>query len=264
MCIGILETDDSYIWQPQLKKQVAHRLRLETPGLKYMSSQNTLEVLKARLESFPAKFVFVGSGAFHHLSLPLIARCSAKTALNVFIFDQHADLFPSPEGFISCGSWVQEIIKLPGVRRVVIAGVVKEVPNLHEKVVALTARSWRFLFRKKRGYFKELLETNSLYLSIDKDVFAETDTDWGKGKLSVREVIAFLQWCLKHWRLAGADICGETVPRGPWPTLQEQRSIAQNEKINLVLCQVLTQQNSSYPPGYSRNQPTRLYLRPTA
>lgn len=264
MCIGILETDDSYIWQPQLKKQVAHRVRLDLTGIKYMSSQKTLKAIQNRLEAFPAKLVFVGSGAFHHLSLPLIARCSTKTALSVFIFDQHADLFPSPEGFISCGSWVREVIKLPGVRRVVIGGVVKEVPNLHDKVVVLTAQSWQFFFRQQRCYFEELLNTDYIYLSIDKDVFAETDTDWGRGKLSVREVIAFLQWCLKRWILAGADICGETVPRGAWPTLQEQRSIAQNEKINLILCRVLAQQHSSTPHGHSGIQPSHLHLRPTA
>ncbi|MGB9793072.1 MAG: arginase family protein [Thermacetogeniaceae bacterium] len=262
MCIGILETDDSYMWQPQVKRQAAHRLRLDAEGLKCMSSQKTLTVIQNRLETFPARFVFLGSGAFHHLSLPLIARLVEKTPLSVFIFDQHADLFPSPEGFITCGSWVREVIKLPGVRRVVIGGVAEGIPNLDEKVIVLTAQSWQFFFKRRKSYFEELMDTDSLYLSIDKDVFSETNTDWGKGKLSVEEVIAFLQWCLKRWLLVGADVCGETVPRGPWPTLQEQRSIAQNEKINLILCQVLTQQDKSKPHGHSRSQP--VHLRPTA
>lgn len=261
MCVGILETDGTYIWQPRLGKCIDHHLRLDIPGLRCMSSGETLANIEERLKTFPAKLVYMGSGAFHHLSLPLIARYTAKRPLSVLVLDRHADIFSAPKGFVSCGSWIRELIKLPGVRRVVICGVMGKVPNIPEKVVVLSAQSWRFLFMREKSYFEELLGTSDIYLSVDKDVFAEINTDWGTGELSVKEVIPFLRWCLGHRLLIGADVCGEVVPRNLWPTLEERKLIAQNEKINIILYRMLMQLQ---PHERSGSQSGRFRLRPIA
>ncbi len=264
MCVGLLETDDTYVWQPRLERRAECRLRLDISGLRCMSSQETLAMVDERLKTFPAKLVFMGSGAFHHLALPLIARQAAKRPLSVLILDRHLDFFPVPEGFVSCGSWIREVAKLPAVRRVVVIGIVGKTPSLPAKVVALTAQSWRFLFTRTKGYFEALLCTGDIYLSVDKDVFAAAITDWGTGELSVAEVLAFLRWCMARRRLVGVDVCGEVVPRGLWPTVEERKLIARNERINLTLCRFLRHRSHLLPHGNDGNHRGRFQLRPTA
>ncbi|AEG14638.1 hypothetical protein Desku_1049 [Desulfofundulus kuznetsovii DSM 6115] len=236
MRVGLLETDETFVWQPRLARRAECRLRLDISGLRCMSSRETLAIVAERLKTFPAKLVFMGSGTFHHLALPLIARQATKGPLNVLIFDRHLDCFSVPEGFVSCGSWIQEVVKLPAVRRVVVIGIAGKILSLPAKVFALTAQSWRSMFTRAKNYFEALLSPGNIYLSIDKDVFSTITTDWGAGEVSVGEVFAFLRWCVARRRLVGVDVCGELVPRGLWPTVEERKLIARNERINLALC----------------------------
>ncbi len=139
MQVGLLETDETLVWQPRLARRGEYRLRLDISGLRCMSTRETLATVAERLKTFPAKLVFMGSGAFHHLALPLIARQAAKGPLDVLILDRHLDCFSVPEGFVSCGSWIREVVRLPAVRRVVVIGIAGKTLSLPSKVVALTA-----------------------------------------------------------------------------------------------------------------------------
>lgn len=243
MRVGFLETDETLVWQPRLANCVEYQLRLDISGLRCMSSRKTLAAVAKRLKTFPAELVFMGSSAFHHVALPLIARQAAKGLLSVLIFDRHLDCFSAPEGFVSCGSWIREVVKLPAVRRVVVIGISEKTFTLPPKVVALTAQIWRSLFFRAKGYFERLLFTDDIYLSIDKDVFTTALTDWGAGELSVAEVFVFLRWCMARRRLVGVDVCGELVPRGLWPTIEERKLIARNERINLAFCRFFNHRN---------------------
>lgn len=111
----------------------------------------------------------------------------------MLILDRHLDYFSVPEGFVSCGSWIREVVRLPAVRRVVVIGIAGKMLSLPAKVVALTAQSWRSMFARAKGYFEALLCTGDIYLSVDKDVFTTAITDWGAGELPVAEVFAFLR-----------------------------------------------------------------------
>lgn len=235
MRVGLLETDETPIWQPHLACRAEYRLKLNVPGLRYMSPRETLAIVSKQLKTLPAELVFMGSGAFHHLALLLIARQATKGPLNVVVFDRHLDCFSAPEGFVSCGSWIREAVKLPSVRRIVVIGVTENTLSL-PKVYAFTVQLWRSVFTHARSYFETLLTPGSIYLSIDKDVLSSATTDWGSGELSVGELFAFLRWCVTHRRVVGVDVCGEYVPRDLWPTTEERKLIAHNERINLALC----------------------------
>jgi arginase family enzyme len=263
MRVGLLETDETLVWQPRLVRRAECRLRLDIPGLRLMSSRETLATVAERLKTFPAKLVFMGSGAFHHLALPLIARQAAKGPLSVLVFDRHPDCFSAPEGFVSCGSWIREAVKLPAVRRVVVIGTGKKTFSLPPKVVALTAPVWRSLFFGAKDHFEEFLNTGDIYLSIDKDVFTTALTDWGAGELSVAEVFAFLRWCMARRRLVGVDVSGELVPRGLWPAVEERKLIARNERINLAFCRFFSNRNRLLPRGHDKECLDRFPVRPT-
>ncbi|MGB9804127.1 arginase family protein [Desulfofundulus sp.] len=261
MRVGLLETDETFVWQPRLARRVECRLRLDMPGLRCMSSLETLAVVSERLKNFPANFVFMGSGAFHHLALPLIVRQAAKGPLNVLIFDRHLDYFSVSKGFVSCGSWIREVVKLPGVRRVVVIGIDEKTvslpASLPPKVLVLTAQAWRSMFPRagnNRSYWDAVLSAGNIYLSIDKDVFSTVATDWGAGELPVGEVLTFLRWCVARRRLVGVDVCGEFVPRGPWPTLEERKLIAHNERINLALYWFFQTSKPFVAPGVGRQR----------
>ncbi len=79
-----------------------------------------------------------------------------------------------------------------------------------------------------------------LYVSIDKDVLAEAETDWGSGELCLGRLLELLAWLRQHALVVGADVSGELVPRGPWPTVTELAQIRKNEEVNLALARTLT------------------------
>ncbi len=229
----LIETGKSFVWQKRLAGCAGGTLHLDRSGYKCMSSKEVLASLAARLESFSADLVYLGSGDYHHLALPLIVKKARLGPLSVLVFDQHLDCFAAPEGYVTCGSWIREAVKIPGVQQVVVAGVSEKNQTAPLKVTVLSAAEWLRCWRWPR-WWESLLPGGNLYISIDKDVFAAAFTDWGIGRLPLGQVFAFLRRCLAGRRLVGADICGELVPRGPWPTWEEARIIARQEKINLA------------------------------
>ncbi|WP_027357323.1 arginase family protein [Desulfofundulus thermocisternus] len=249
MRVGILETDETFAWQPLLAREADCRLRVDMRGLRYMSSRETLDLLAGRLKNFPAELVFLGSGNYHHLALPLIIRRAAGGPLQVLVFDRHLDCFPSAQGYVSCGSWIRELVKLPAVQRVVVIGVAGKLPPLPAGVLVITPGMWRSMLARRKNCWEALLGPAGVYVSIDKDVFSAPATDWGAGEMTVNEVFAFLRWCLEHRRVVGMDVCGELTPRGPWPAVEERKLIAHHEKINLALCRLL-----KHAAGISRRE----------
>lgn len=182
--------------------------------------------------------VFLGSGDFHHLSLPLIARAAAaRPGLRVVVLDNHPDNMRYPFG-VHCGSWVSHVAALPGVAGVDVAGITSaDIGNGHAWENRLTPllrgrlRYWHVgvragwsrrlgLGRALRGFADADTLVAALaaalrdggaavYLSIDKDVFAPhvVHTNWDQGVFEPRHaetVIGALAG-----RLAGSDITGE-------------------------------------------------------
>lgn len=186
--------------------------------------------------------VFIGSGDFHHLSLPLIARAAARhPGLHVVVLDNHPDNMRYPFG-VHCGSWVSHVAALPGVAGVDVAGITSaDIGTWHAWENRL-APLWRGRLRywhlqRPRGpdtrwarraglggAFTAGADADALlgmllpalqrqagpvYLSIDKDVFAPAvvHTNWDQGVFERRHAEAVI--AALAGRLVGSDVTGE-------------------------------------------------------
>jgi hypothetical protein len=181
--------------------------------------------------------VFTGSGDFHHLSWPLIARLPSPAPFQVVVLDNHPDNMRFPLG-VHCGSWVRKVAMLPNVSHVHVLGITSsDIGAVHawENYLAplrcgkLTCWSigvdtgWarRFgLARAFRGFdtpeamvdaFVEAQRGQRMpsYLSIDKDVFAAdvARTNWDQGRLQLPHAQALIGSLDRG--LVGSDINGE-------------------------------------------------------
>jgi hypothetical protein len=190
-------------------------------------------------ESLPASCgtVFTGSGDFHHLSWPLIARQQTTTPFQVVVLDNHPDNMRFPFG-VHCGSWVRKVAMLPQVSHVHVLGITShDIGARHAWENYLTP-----LLRGRLSYwsigvdtgwsrrlglahafhnfdsaqamvdaFVQAQRAQSLptYLSIDKDVFSAqvARTNWDQGQLQLVHAQALIA-SLQHG-LVGSDINGE-------------------------------------------------------
>ncbi|MEO7071629.1 MAG: arginase family protein [Rhodanobacter sp.] len=191
-------------------------------------------------ELLPSEYgtVFMGSGDFHHLSWPLIARLrQARTPFQVVVLDNHPDNMRFPFG-VHCGSWVRKVALLPQVSHVHVLGITSSdiaAGHAWENYLAPLRRNkltcWSVgvdtgwsrrlgLGHAFRDFdnaaamveaFIALQRTQLMpsYLSIDKDVFAPevAQTNWDQGCLLVEHASALIG-CLSNG-LVGSDINGE-------------------------------------------------------
>ena len=190
-------------------------------------------------ELLPAEYgtVFLGSGDFHHLSWPLIARLPREQSFQVVVLDNHPDNMRFPFG-VHCGSWVRKVALLPQVSHVHVLGITSAdiggghawenylTPLLRGKlsywsIGVDTGWSRRLgLSHAFRGFdtpdamvdaFVDLQRTQTMpsYLSIDKDAFSPdvAHTNWDQGRLLTRHALSMID-NLRHG-LVGSDINGE-------------------------------------------------------
>ncbi|HEV2680646.1 MAG TPA: hypothetical protein VGV14_09105 [Rhodanobacter sp.] len=190
-------------------------------------------------ELLPASYgtVFMGSGDFHHLSWPLIARLAAPEPFQVVVLDNHPDNMRFPFG-VHCGSWVRKVAALPQVSHVHVLGITSsDIGGGHawENYLTPLRRGklsyWSIgvdtgwsrrlgLAHAFRGFdtpdamvdaFVESQRTQrvSSYLSIDKDAFSPevAHTNWDQGRLLTGHALALID-SLRHG-LVGSDINGE-------------------------------------------------------
>ena len=192
--------------------------------------------LDARLPSEHGT-AFIGSGDFHHLSWPLIARQSGSAPFDVVVFDNHPDNMRFPFG-VHCGSWVRRVAALPQVRHVHVLGITShDIGAAHAWENYLTplrrgrltywcvdvdvgwaarlglAAAFR-RFDDTAALLDRFLDeargaTHPVYLSIDKDVLDPRDarTNWDQGRLRADELCAAIDALAP--RLVGSEVTGE-------------------------------------------------------
>ena len=210
-------------------------------ALRYGCTRRTLAQHWARITPLlpPALGpVFLGSGDFHHLSLPLIARAAAAhPGLRVLVLDNHPDNMRYPFG-VHCGSWVSHVAALPGVAHVDVAGITSgDIAGAHawENRLAPLLRGrlayWsmgvdiRWASRVGLGAafhgfdgaehlvsklaHEMSASSGPVYLSIDKDVFSPdvVRTNWDQGVLQAQHAAALI--ATLAGRLVGCDVTGE-------------------------------------------------------
>ncbi|MDN5347910.1 MAG: hypothetical protein PWP65_1474 [Clostridia bacterium] len=225
----MVHVDGTLVWQSHLRGLSDCQLKLDGRGLKFLSPLDLFERAGEQLAKLPAGLTFLGSGSFHHLSYHLIKR-HADQPITLIVFDSHADFYPAPEGYVSCGSWLAKVMDLAAVQKVILIGKAEGIP-LSPKVLPVSYPPDLSL--------AGLIPVRRIYVSIDKDVLKEAATDWGRGPIPLPYLLGCLNWLRHRYELVGADVCGELVPRSIWPDANELRQIKINERINLGIYRAL-------------------------
>ncbi|MFO1504590.1 MAG: hypothetical protein U1F39_12360 [Steroidobacteraceae bacterium] len=194
--------------------------------------------LDAALGTFPG-VVFLGSGDFHHVSLPLIQRAARRGPLEVVVLDNHPDNMRWLGG-IHCGSWVRHVARLAAVRHVHVLGItsadisrarlwenylsplwrgkltywsVGQPPSLLHRLANLAAfRNFDSPAELCEAFAAEQARNQAgvpVYLSIDKDVLSPSlvTCNWDQGCFDESHVHAVLS--ALQGRVIGCDITGE-------------------------------------------------------
>lgn len=242
--ISVVHTDDSLRWQSRLLASSTRQVCVAAAGLKYLCDHQRFAEVGEMMSGLPPGVVFLGGSSFHHLSYHLIRRCASQP-LGVVVFDQHSDLMSAPPGYVSCGSWLRELVKLPTVRQVLIIGSdpaeagadweerLRDDAAVRDKVRWATPR----LARRELSDFCS--SVSRLYVTIDKDVLAGAATDWGQGSMSISSLLSLLRKICASAVLVGADVCGEAPLSLPWPSVAEFAQVRRNEDINVAISQML-------------------------
>ena len=222
-------------------------LRDQEERIRFACKKPELRSLGARIDGLlPSRdaAVFLGSGDFHHVTLPLIERLREK--VEVVVFDNHPDNMRYPFG-IHCGSWVSHVSRLPCVTRVHVAGITSpDVEGFHvaenrlaplregKVVYWCVGRDLRWLrrcgVRASRSFqsagamlaaFSEAIAASDdrLYLSVDKDVLAQdvVRTNWDQGVLQLVELTSTIRAMAA--RVVASDVTGDVSVyryRGWW------------------------------------------------
>jgi hypothetical protein len=209
-------------------------------ALRFGCSLRTLERFDRVLEDLlPDRqaTAMLGSGDFHHLSLPLIARAAATAPFQVVVLDNHPDNMRYPLG-VHCGSWVRRAAWLPQVSHVHVVGIGSDdIGRAHAwENYRAPLRCGRLSYwsvgvdvawagRAGLGHAfhgfdaaadlvdafcgHQLTRPQPTYLSIDKDVFAQdvARTNWDQGELRLEHALAIIGSL--RGGLVGSDITGE-------------------------------------------------------
>lgn len=200
-----------------------------------LSTFNTLrEHLAAR---WPEQHgtVLMGSGDYHHVSWLLIERIKMREPFDVVVLDNHPDNMLFPFG-VHCGSWVRKVALLPQVRHVHVLGICSQDissaaawQNYKQPLEAGKLSYWCCgvdvswaVSKGLAGAFHRFedpsvlvrsfcaqLQSQQVYLSIDKDVFAPevVRTNWDQGRMSLEDARVLIDTL--SGRLIGSDITGE-------------------------------------------------------
>ncbi|QWF17536.1 hypothetical protein [Lysobacter capsici] len=182
--------------------------------------------------------VFLGSGDFHHLSLPLIERAvRARRRVQVVVFDNHPDNMRFPFA-VHCGSWVARVAALPQVARVHVVGITSAdigwahawenrlAPLYRRRLcywstavsvawarpfgLAPSIRSFASVDSLLAAFLDEMSSGDDpVYLSIDKDVLRAQDamTNWDQGRMRADAMLAAI--AALRPRLIGSDVTGD-------------------------------------------------------
>lgn len=195
-----------------------------------------LNLLQNNPSDFKTLF-FLGSGDFHHLSLPLIQLHADKKSFQLIILDNHPDNMRYLFG-VHCGSWVSFAAKLPFISHIHVVGMTSSdisfshlwenrIKPLYSGKLTYWCKGidtkWIDKIGLKKAYrsfttVDELIEqflaeqstqSDPIYLSIDKDVLSTEviQTNWDQGDLSKQSFFTLLR-SLKD-RVFCADVTGE-------------------------------------------------------
>ena len=211
-------------------------------SIRFACSSGTLKKFAARLEGLmPTEHgcVFLGSGDYHHLTLPLLKRLIKKSPgrrIDLLLCDNHPDNMRYLFG-IHCGSWVYHAARLEAVRHIHVLGISSGDiglahcwenhlwPLLKKKLTYWSVGrkpSWLELpglagchknFKNPDQLMEKFLpqaaKLRNIYLSIDKDVLRPeaVRTNWDQGTFEAGHLEALIKD--RAGNILAADITGD-------------------------------------------------------
>lgn len=210
---GIYESQDFY-----LSEQYSMLDLKQLEGCNcYCDSDAILEIRRQTEEYQNCRIRFLDSGNYHYVSRILSGRMEKQYIL--IVLDHHTDMqMPAFGGLLSCGGWIRDALEndvnLSGVW---IAGPVKEelLPLQEEFSGKLHCLAEEDLQSSEclADFWETIPGDIDLYLSIDKDIFAEEEVkcNWSQGTLWMSDLKMVLPGFLRVRReqVRFIDICGE-------------------------------------------------------
>ena len=247
MYVCLLNTDATLLRQKRLLSAGDTLVDLSrVRNLRFMSPERVLEKLSLKLSRIPVGLSFLGSGDFHHLTLLFLRKLSVSFTL--VVLDWHLDINTAPSGFITCGSWLREALRLPCVEEVYALGVQEEAPPKIEGHLSSAAEMNKLKIYTSKAFLpaiRELLEKvrgRRVYISLDKDVLAPPFvwTTWDQGELHPGRLLYLLKSLKICARVIGVDVCGEYTPASVIPSPSDLAKMQANEAFNLSLLKLFT------------------------
>jgi arginase family enzyme len=200
--------------------------------LQFYADRRGIRISSDRLRPHMAEsqvLSLLGSGDFHHLTLPILEQI--LTPFMLVIFDNHQDCsFLIPK--YHCGNWMYHAARLPQCKKILHIGATEHYGILrrHLGPARLTKENKLFTLSGPEcisphglAAFRDLLkEQNSdnlpIYLSIDKDVLKrdESPGNWDNGVMSTVQLSRMIECLSGSYSIIGADITGEMDDHSPW------------------------------------------------
>lgn len=190
----------------------------EISEVRFMCPLYKLDELDGLVPRGQRLIAFLGGGEYHHFSLLFLRRISLPFVL--LLFDKHFDgLISKENSFVRCDSWLRFALELDTLYKVLF---ICRADVERGKLRFLPPDPFKLL---------RAIKGKRVYISIDKDILDIPLTRWGKGWLSLSELLSLLK-VIPQNKIIGVDICGE-------PDELELWKIPQSESINLALLKAL-------------------------
>lgn len=226
----ILHFDDVYLYQYRLRSLGVEVDLRDLGGIRYLCSKRRLSLLEDKILPYNSFITFIGSGDFHYITYLFLRKID--TPFNLLLIDRHLDYRKTFDGFISCGSWLRDAVRLRYLKNVFYLG--PDGIELEDKVI-----------RFDRRFFRHSNRDLPFYISIDKDILDASylETNWDQGDLTIEELLDTIS-SIPTDRIIGIDICGEPSfnPFNP--------EIKRSEEINLEILRVI--KNGRYKRSLAR------------
>lgn len=234
-------------------------------------SKNAYEKIWGRIEPYGIQGIhYIDSGNYHYITKIITDHITEPFGL--VMYDHHTDMqIPMVPEMMSCGDWAgQALSQNKNLRQLVIVGPPES--DIEQTLEGYSgSQGGRLLTFSAEDLHGDLLENKlklirtdlPLYISIDKDVLGTeyTETNWSQGDMSIygleRLLGVFLggqgeeknsDACrnderyagdIRHSRILGIDICGESQTDIPVPEYLEAEE--KNEKVNIELFRFISE-----------------------
>jgi len=233
--VTLLNFDDVYSRQRRLARMADEWIEMNDIGETnlFCTDRARAEIIRRLSRRKGRGITFIGNGNYHYVTYFFMREI--KEPFSLILFDNHTDakLPEDLSGLLTCGSWVNEAVKLPNVKKVFLIGVdaERELPlrEYRDKIVLWPVSG-------DEGELISAIPTKNVYISIDKDVLDRNfaATNWDHGTMHLRNLLKILRTIIRKKHVLGMDVCGE-LPVAPAEAWCHTHQLRLNERANLAI-----------------------------